>query len=46
MLKTVFGAVAPKKTIILITKAEALLDDSKMAIHKKAVILARMEEYK
>ena len=44
-LKTVFGEAAPKKAIILVTKAECLLDNSKKAKAKQKTILNRLIEY-
>ena len=45
-LKTVFGEAAPKKAIILVTKAEALLSDEKQNETHKKVIIERMKAYK
>lgn len=44
ILKAVFGAAAPKRTIILVTKAEDVLDDSPMGKRKRALVSTRMEE--
>ena len=44
MIKTVFGDAAPKKAVILITKAEAVLDDSRMQKAKKKLVEAKMQE--
>ena len=45
ILKAVFGDAAPRRTIILVTKAEDSLDDSPMSRSKRALVSTRMKEY-
>ena len=45
ILKAVFGDAAPRRTIILVTKAEDVLDDSPMSKRKRALVITKMKEY-